>query len=35
MNFLVAVVGSVVGTFIANASIVFFGVCLKKRKGGN
>ena len=34
MTFLSCVLGSIVGTLIANASIVFFGVWLKNKKGG-
>lgn len=35
MIFLYAFGGSVVGTLFANACIVFFGVWLKNKKGGN
>ena len=34
MFFLYSVLGAIVGTLIANASIVIFGVFLKNKKGG-
>ncbi len=34
MIFLYCLLGSIVGTLIANASIVIFGVFLKNKKGG-
>lgn len=35
MVLLYSILGSLVGTIVANASIVFFGVWLKNKKGGN
>lgn len=34
MNFILIIIGAFVGTLVANASIVFFGVWLKSKKGG-
>ncbi len=34
MVFVYSLLGSIIGTLIANASIVFFGVLLKNKKGG-
>ena len=34
MVILYSILGSLVGTIVANASIVFFGVWLKNKKGG-